>query len=112
MRRGWVIGLACAVLLCVTLAVALAIVGSRFDQVRLEHEDLSAEVDDLEAENESLAKEHTALQTERDSLKSERDQLKSQADGQLKTIEQLKAELERARQAGVAAGSPGTSPGS
>jgi len=107
MRKAWVIGLCASIGLCVVLAVALAVVGSRFDEARLEQEDLSSELDELETENELLRRERTTMQSERETLQGERDQYKSQMDDQLKAIEQLKVELERARQAG-AAGTPET----
>ncbi|MBI3324679.1 MAG: hypothetical protein HYZ92_05310 [Candidatus Omnitrophica bacterium] len=113
MRRGLLIGLIGAGVLCVVLAVALAVIGSRFDEVRLDQEELSGQVDDLEAENDTLRKDQTALQSERDKLVAEREQYKTQTDTQLKTIEQLKTELERARKSG-SAGTPaaGTATGS
>ena len=75
---------------CVVLAVALAVVGSQFDKVRLDNDDLEAEVQDLQSQVESL-------QSERDSLATEHDKFKSQVDEQLQAIERLKAENGRAR---------------
>ena len=77
-------------LVCVGLAVTVAVVGSRLDDVRLERDDLQAEVEDLRDEVTNLTRE-------RDAIKTEHVTVKSQADEQMKTIEQLKAELERAR---------------
>jgi peptidoglycan hydrolase CwlO-like protein len=83
MRRGIVIALVGLGVLVVILAVALASVGSRFDEVEIERDDLEFEVGQLEQDVAALT--------------GERDTLKRQAEEQLKTIEQLKAELERTR---------------
>ena len=70
---------------CAVLAVALAIVGSQFDKVRLDNDDLEAEVQDLQGQVDGL-------QSERDALAGERDKIKAQVDEQLQAIERLKAE--------------------
>ncbi len=81
MRRGMIIALAVLGVLVVILMVALSSVGTNLDQTRLERDDLQFETDDL--------------QQEVDTLSTERDELQRQVDEQLKTIEQLKAELGR-----------------
>ena len=91
MRRGLLIGLAVSVVGCIVLAIALAIVGSRFDDVRLEQEDYAFQLEEAQADRD-------ALQAERDALTTERDTLKAQTDEQLVSIEKLKAELDHARQ--------------
>ena len=101
MPRGVKIGLITAVVLCVGLATALAMIGSRFDQVRIERDDLDTELQTMETESDSL-------QAERDALAAERDSLSKQIEEQLKTIEQLKGEL-RARGQGQPAAQPQSS---
>ena len=95
MRRAWVIGLSVLGALSLVLMIALAAVGSKLDQARLDRDDLEMEVDDVGAEAESLRQE-------RDAIKNERDALKTQVDEQLKTIAQLKGERERAGQSAPA----------
>ena len=95
-RRGLLIAVVAAVMLFLMLAVALATVGSRLDSASLDREDLQFELSGLRAESDNL-------RTERDALKTERETLKSQADQQLKTIEQLKTEVEHARSQSAAA---------
>jgi chromosome segregation ATPase len=87
MHPRWKIGLAVAVVASVGMAIALAVVGSRFDEVRLERQNLEFEYTELEDEAD-------ALRVERDELEQERDTLRTQVDEQLQTIEQLKSELE------------------
>ena len=67
--------------LCIVLGVAIASVGTQLDHVRIDRDDLQTEVHDL--------------RTESDGLRTERDTLKHQVDDQLKTIEQLKGELQQ-----------------
>lgn len=100
MQRKWIIGLAVLGVISVVLMVALASVGTQFDQARLDRDDLELELNDLSAETESLREE-------RDVIKTERDSLKTQVDEQLQTIEQLKGELERASQSTPASVPPG-----
>lgn len=88
MRRGVLIGLIAAVVICIVLAVAVASVGTQLDQARLDRDDLEVQVDDLQSEVDSL-------RTERDTVKTDRETLKARTEEQLKTIEQLKAELGR-----------------
>ncbi len=83
MRRGVIIALSVMGVLLVVLAVALAKVGTDLDLVRIERDDLQYYVEDLEQEL--------------DLLTSERGELQQHVDEQLKTIEQQKIELERAR---------------
>ncbi len=71
------------VLVVVGLAVALAAVGSQLDTSKLDQQDLESEVEELEQEV--------------DALSEERDMLQGQVDDQLKSIEQLKVELDRSR---------------
>ena len=80
----------------VGLAVGLARVGSQLDSEKLERQDLEAEVDDLEQDV--------------DALTEERDTLQRQTDEQLKSIEQLKVELERSRGGGQQASPAATPP--
>ena len=111
MRRGVVIGWSVLGGLCLAMAVALAVIGSRYDSMRLELDEQQADADDLEAEQETWWTERDTLAGERDALKAERDTLSQRVDEHLKTIEQLKAELERARQASAAtAGGPSSTP--
>lgn len=70
-------------LVVVGLAVALATVGSQLDTSKLDQQDLETEVGELEQEV--------------DALSEERDMLQGQVDDQLKSIEQLKVELDRSR---------------
>lgn len=91
MRRAWVIGLSALGVVSVLLMIALASVGTQLDQARLDREDLELEVEDVSAEAEGLREE-------RDTIQHERDTLTSQVDEQLRTIEQLKGELERTGQ--------------
>ena len=65
------------------LAVALARVGTELDEAKLERMSRQTDVDDLEQEV--------------DDLTDEQQQLQAKVDEQLKTIEQLKADLERTR---------------
>ncbi|MBI4322652.1 MAG: hypothetical protein HY596_00050 [Candidatus Omnitrophica bacterium] len=88
MRRGVLIGLIAAVVLCIVLAVAVASIGTQLDETRLDRDDLEMQVDDLQGELDSL-------RTERDTVKTERETLKTRTEEQLKTIEQLKAESGR-----------------
>lgn len=83
MRRWGVIAFAVIGVMVIVLAIALASVGTELDQVRLNREDLQFEVDSAQRDAESLTEEKTRLQ--------------HQTEEQLKTIEQLKAELERTR---------------
>jgi septal ring factor EnvC (AmiA/AmiB activator) len=94
MRRGVVIGLVVAVIVCVLLAIALATIGTQLDDARLEREDLELTVEDLQDEAETL-------RAERDTLQTGHQTLKAQVDEQLRTIEQLKVELERSRSQGA-----------
>ena len=98
MKRRVIIAVSIMGVILVTLTVALASVGTHFDQTRIDRDELKLQVD--------------SLQEEIDNLSGERDQLKAQVDDQLKTIEQLKAELERARSqaAAPAPASPATTP--
>lgn len=70
-------------LLVVGLGVALAMTGSQLDTARLDQLDMETEFEELESEVDALAEE--------------RDLLQRQVDDQLKSIEQLKVELDRAR---------------
>lgn len=70
-------------LLVVGLGVALAMTGSQLDNARLDQLDMETEFEELESEVDALAEE--------------RDLLQRQVDDQLKSIEQLKVELDRAR---------------
>lgn len=99
MSRRMVIGFAVLGALVVVLGISLAWVGTNFDRERIEREDLQSTVD--------------ALEIDVDQLSGERDQLQQQTQEQTKTIEQLKADLERARNEAkaaspAAAGSPAT----
>ena len=67
----------------VGLGVGLAMVGSQLDTAKLDQVDLETEVGELEQEVDALA--------------DERDTLQRQVDEQLKSIEQLKVELDRSR---------------
>lgn len=100
MRRTVVILASVMGLLLVILAIALASVGTQFDEARIELKDLHSDVDDL--------------QQEVDDLSVERDTLQQRASEQLKTIEQLKAELERVRatQANAQTSQPANTPAS
>jgi len=88
MRRGVMFGIIAAAAVCFILAIALASVGTELDQARLERDDLEIEAEDLRSEVDSLRKEHGALEKERDTLKTK-------VGEHVKSIEQLKAELER-----------------
>ncbi|GEM_PF-2247754 len=90
MKRGMIWGLVGAGLACVGLAIALVLVGSQLDAARLDRDDAVAERDELGAEREMLA--HEA-----DTLRTDHDNLKQQVEAHLHTIEQLKADVERAR---------------
>ena len=90
MRRRIVIVLGLMGLIIVALAIALASVGTQVDKIRLNRSDLELDIGDLQAELDALTQEQDALQTERDALKA-------QVDAQLETIQQLKAEAERAQ---------------
>lgn len=81
-------------LLLVGLAVALAKVGSQLDTEKLDRQDLESNVDELEQEV--------------DSLTDERDTLQKQVDDQLKSIEQLKVELDKSRGQAAPAAAPAT----
>src|SRR3989338_8367582 len=89
MDRKLVWGLLAAGGVSVILAVTVAVVGSKLDDAQLERDHLEVELDELPTEAASL-------RSERDALASEQAPLKSQVDDQLRTIEQLKAELDRA----------------
>lgn len=96
MRRGMIIGVAVLGVLVVILAVALAKVGSDLDSERIDRQDLQTQTVDLEQEV--------------DSLSSERDTLQEQTEEYLKTIEQLKADLERHRTQPQATNAPSPAP--
>ncbi len=83
MRRSVVIVLAVLGVLVVILGVVVASIGTQFDDVRLERDDLQAQVMDLEQDVDATTEERNGLQ--------------QRLDEQVKTIEQLKAELERTR---------------
>ena len=83
MRRSVVIVLAVLGVLVVILGVVVASIGTQFDDVRLERDDLQAQVMDLEQDVDATTEERNSLQ--------------QRLDEQVKTIEQLKAELERTR---------------
>ena len=97
MRRGTIIALSVLAVFVVILAIALASVGTRFDTVAIERDDLQFEVGQLEQDM--------------DGITTERDTLKRQTEDQLKAIEQLKAELERTKSAQAAAVSQASSEG-
>ena len=90
MRRRVVIALAVMGFLIVLLAIALASVGTQVDKMRLNRSDLELNIGDFQDEIETLTQERDALRTERDTLKA-------QVAEHLKTIQQLKAEVEQAR---------------
>ena len=96
MRRGMIIAVAILGVLVVILAVALAKVGSDLDSERIDRQDLQTQTTDLEQEV--------------DSLSFERDTLQEQTNEHLKTIEQLKADLERHRAQQQAASTPSNTP--
>lgn len=79
MRRGVVIALGILSVVAVVLAVALATVGTKLDEQRLESADLQYELDDL--------------QSQVDSLMQERDELRLQVNAHEKAAESLKASL-------------------
>ena len=83
MRPSLKLWLGVAIAACALLAIALAVVGSRFDEARLQRQNVAFEYDELEQEAETL-------RTERDELQQERDALRSQVDEQQQTIEQMK----------------------
>ena len=83
MRRGTIIGFGILGVVLVILAGALASVGTNLDKTRLERDDLQFEVDNLNQEVDTMTEDRQKLQT--------------QVDEQLKSIEQLKADLERTR---------------
>jgi uncharacterized protein YoxC len=62
MRRGVVITVSALGGLAVVLAIALAIVGTNLDEVRLERDDLQYEVNDLRQELDALSAERDELQ--------------------------------------------------
>ena len=95
MRRGTIIALSVLAVFVVILAIALASVGTRFDTVAIERDDLEFEVGQLEQDMNGIT--------------TDRDTLKRQTEDQLKAIEQLKAELERTKSAQSQASSEGTS---
>ena len=75
-------------ILIVVLGVALASVGTQFDETRIELRALTVKIDSLQEDVEMLADERAALQ--------------GQVEEQLGTIEQLKVQLDRAQQGGQA----------
>lgn len=75
-------------ILIVVLGVALASVGTQFDETRIELRALTFEIDSLQEDVEMLADERAALQ--------------GKVEEQLGTIEQLKVQLDRAQQGGQA----------
>ena len=83
MRRGLVIALSVMGVLLIVLSLALASVGTHLDEAKIERNELQYEMDDLRQEV--------------DTISVERGNLQNKVDEQLKTIEQLKAEVERAR---------------
>lgn len=92
--RRIVIGLIGGAIVCVGLAVALAMTGTQVDNLRLEREDLEFENEDLRAEQETL--------------QAERDALQAKVAEQQQSLDQLKKELERARAQQPSAPSPDT----
>ena len=90
MKRHVVIALAVMGVVIVGLAIALASVGTQVDKMRLNRSDLELDIGDLQAEIESLTEDNETLRTEHD-------ELQQQVDAHLTTIQQLKAEVERAR---------------
>ena len=95
MRRSVVIAFVVLGLILVALAIALASVGTQFDEVRIDRNNLNEEV--------------MTLEEEVDTLTGERDQLKTQVDEHLKAIEQLKAQLDGSRTTAQAAPAATTS---
>lgn len=93
MRKGVVIALAGLGLLSIVLMITVAWNGTQLDQARQERDDFQFEVDDLRQEV--------------DTLTVERDDLQNRVDENLKSIEQLKAELGRPKDA---AGSTSVAP--
>ena len=90
MKRHVVIALAVMGVVIVVLAIALASVGTQVDKMRLNRSDLELDIGDLQAEIESLTDDNETLRTEHD-------ELQQQVEAHLTTIQQLKAEVERAR---------------
>lgn len=97
MRRGIVVLISVMGLILVVLAITLASVGTQFDQARVELTNLQFDVEDLQETVEGATEA--------------RDTLQRQVEEHLKTIEQLKAELERIRSsAHSASAAPTTTP--
>ena len=94
MRRGLIITCSILGVLALILTVALASVGTRLDQTEIDRRSLEFDVDQLEQDLTSLT--------------TKQDALNQQAEEQRKTIEQLKADLEKART--TQASSPPSSP--
>ena len=90
MKRHVVIALAVMGVVIVGLAIALASVGTQVDKMRLNRSDLELDIGDLQAEIESLTEDNETLRTEHD-------ELQQQVEAHLTTIQQLTAEVERAR---------------
>jgi peptidoglycan hydrolase CwlO-like protein len=83
MRRWVVIGWIVTGVLLIILVIGFVSVGTQLDQARIERDELQFEADDLHGELAALSDERSKLQKE--------------AQEHTKTIDQLKAELERAR---------------
>ena len=101
MRRGVVIALVVMGAVLAILAIALAKVGTQLDQAKIERDDLKLEVEDLRDEVNSIS--------------GERETLQGKTQEQLKTIDQLKAEVEHLKtssQASAPAMTPAPATGS
>ncbi len=94
MRRVVVTGLIVSIAASIALAIAVARIGTQLDESRLDRDDQEAQAEAHRAEAESLRKE--------------RDGLNATVGQQLKSIEQLKAELEQVRRQAQA--TPATQP--
>ncbi len=95
MTRRTIIIIAGLGVLLVVLAVALASIGTQYDRTRIDRDELQFERDGLEDQVNSMSKDA--------------DHLKTLSDEQRKTIEQLKAELERTRRSTVQSPAPALS---
>lgn len=83
MRRGVMMALSVMGAVVVILAIAVASVGTDLDETRIERDDLQFELDDLRLEVDAVSTARRGLQ--------------AQTEEQLKTIEQLKAQLDHLR---------------
>jgi uncharacterized protein YoxC len=97
MRRSLVIALSVMGVLLVLLALAVASIGTELDEARIERDDLWTEAEDL--------------RQELDAISQERNKLQEQVDEQVKAIESLKVQQERARVSGdIAPSAAGAAP--